>query len=168
MKLTTNYHRVYYFFLKFCTCSYLARFAEGWSKYFWFCLDLKLLAKLKKKPGLSEWVETSSFFIFPYNSRPKKIETFEHSFVDTGNWETCANFQQEALNSMVVRAPSNFQFFRQITWFPGNNRALSKFRYQAKYLVSPKQLSFALIFVWHFCVTYLVLSKYIYIYIYQF
>ena len=30
---------------------------------------------------------------------------------------------------MVVGARPSFQFFRQITWFLGNNRALSKFRY---------------------------------------
>ena len=31
---------------------------------------------------------------------------------------------------MVVGARQNFQFFRQITWFLGNNRALFKFRYR--------------------------------------
>ena len=31
---------------------------------------------------------------------------------------------------MVVRARQSIQFSRQITWFLGNNRALSKFRYQ--------------------------------------
>ena len=31
---------------------------------------------------------------------------------------------------MVVGARKIFQFFRQITWFLGNNRTLSKFRYQ--------------------------------------
>ena len=30
---------------------------------------------------------------------------------------------------MVVGARQRFQFFRQITWFIGNNRALSKFKY---------------------------------------
>ena len=29
---------------------------------------------------------------------------------------------------MVVGARKSFQFFRQITWFLGNNRALSKFK----------------------------------------
>ena len=29
---------------------------------------------------------------------------------------------------MVVGARESFQFFRQITWFPENNRALSKFK----------------------------------------
>ena len=31
---------------------------------------------------------------------------------------------------MVVGARQSFQFFRQITWFLRNNRALSYFRYQ--------------------------------------
>ena len=30
---------------------------------------------------------------------------------------------------MVAGARQRFQFFRQITWFLGNNGALSKFRY---------------------------------------
>ena len=34
---------------------------------------------------------------------------------------------------MVIRARQGFQFFRQITWFLGNKRALSKFRYQILY-----------------------------------
>ena len=34
---------------------------------------------------------------------------------------------------MVVGARQSFQFFRQITWFLGNNRALSKFRYRILY-----------------------------------
>ena len=34
---------------------------------------------------------------------------------------------------MVVAARQRFQFFRQITWYLGNNRALSKFRYQILY-----------------------------------
>ena len=31
---------------------------------------------------------------------------------------------------MVVGARQSFQFFRQKTWFSGNNRGLSYFRYQ--------------------------------------
>ena len=31
---------------------------------------------------------------------------------------------------MIVGARQSFQFFRQITWFLGNNRALSRFRYR--------------------------------------
>ena len=34
---------------------------------------------------------------------------------------------------MVVGARQRFPFFRQITWFLKNNRALSKFRYRILY-----------------------------------
>ena len=34
---------------------------------------------------------------------------------------------------MAVGTRQNFQFFRQITWFLGNNRALLKFRYWILY-----------------------------------
>ena len=38
---------------------------------------------------------------------------------------------------MVVGARQNFRFFRQKTWFLGNNRALSKFLYGVShYLIS--------------------------------
>ena len=42
---------------------------------------------------------------------------------------------------MVVGARQNFQFFRQITWFFGNNRVLSKFKYWIlHYLTSTTKL----------------------------
>ena len=53
----------------------------------------------------------------------------EHSFVDIGKMETCAKFQQKILSSMVVGVRQNFQFFREITWFLGNGRALSTIKY---------------------------------------
>ena len=46
----------------------------------------------------------------------------EHPFVDIIKYKTCAKFQQKILNSMVVGARS--QFFRQKTWFLGNDRPL--------------------------------------------
>ena len=47
------------------------------------------------------------------------------------------NFSQKDLAFMVARARQIFEFFRQITWFRRNNRALSKFRYRIlHYLIS--------------------------------
>ena len=40
-----------------------------------------------------------------------------------------AKFQPKIVNFMVVGARQGFQSFRQKAWFPGNNRALSKFLY---------------------------------------
>ena len=39
------------------------------------------------------------------------------------------SFSKKILNSIVVGARQNSQFFRQKTWFLENNRALSKFLY---------------------------------------
>ena len=102
------------------------------------CLELELFVKIKKdlvstllqKPGLSITQDLN-----------KIKKNSEHPFVDIGKQETCAKFQQEILNSMVVGARQNFQFFRQITWFFGNNRALSKFKYWIlHYLTSTTKL----------------------------
>ena len=61
----------------------------------------------------------------------------KHSFVDIGKKETCAKLQQKILNFMVVGARQSFQFFREKTWFPENNGALSKFLYGVShYLIS--------------------------------
>ena len=59
------------------------------------------------------------------NSRSKQNKKNpKHPFVDITKYKTCAKFQQKILNSMVVGAPQSFQFFRQKTWFLGNNRGL--------------------------------------------
>ena len=47
-----------------------------------------------------------------------------HPFVDITKWRTCAKFQPKVLNSMVVEARQSFEFFRQKTWFLGNNRGV--------------------------------------------
>ena len=47
------------------------------------------------------------------------------------------NISKKTLKSIVVEARQSFQFFRQLTWFFRNNRALPKFRYHIfHYLVS--------------------------------
>ena len=73
------------------------------------------------------------------NSRSKQNETnLEHLFEHIGKWETCAKFQQNLLNCVVLGA----QFFRQNTWFLKNNRALSKFLCGIlRYLISITKLS---------------------------
>ena len=64
------------------------------------------------------------FYICINNSRCKqKFKKIpEQAFVDIIKKKTCAKFQEKVLNSMVVRAQQSFQFFRQKTWFLGNNR----------------------------------------------
>ena len=58
------------------------------------------------------------------NSRSKQNEkNLKDPFEQIDKYETCAKFQQDLLNSMVVGA----QFFRQKTWFLKNKRALTTF-----------------------------------------
>ena len=84
------------------------------------------------------------FFIFANNSRSKQTKKNpEHHFVDIVNEETCAKFQQNMFNSMVVRAHQSFQFFRQITGVL-ENRALSNFFLYGTYEVIAL-LNFALL-----------------------
>ena len=70
------------------------------------------------------------FLIFTNNARSKQNKKNPtHAFVDIGKTETSTKFQQKTLNCTVVGARQSFQFFKQITWFLGNKRALPKFKY---------------------------------------
>ena len=98
--------------------------------FFLFCLDLELFAKIKKRPGFYRVV----FYIFVDNSRSKQNKKDpEHAFVDIVKQERCAKFQQNILHFVAVGACQKFRFFRQIAWFLGDNRALSKFWYLILY-----------------------------------
>ena len=71
-------------------------------------------------------------FFFSNNSRSKQSKKCPtQPFADIGKRETYVKFHHKMLNSMVVHAHQNFQFFIiEITWFLKNNRALSKFLYE--------------------------------------
>ena len=93
---------------------------------FLFCLELELFVKIKKMPGFYTLRKTR----FINNSRSKQsFKNPTHLFVDIRKTETCEKFQQKIINSTVVGACQSFQFIRQITWFLGNTRAMSKFKY---------------------------------------
>ena len=92
------------------------------SGFFLFYLELEAFAKFKEdlvsthlqKPGLS---------ITQDLNKMKKIpNTILDTFV--------------SLNSVVVGTRQSFQFFRQITWFLGNSRALPKLDWILYYLIS--------------------------------
>ena len=74
---------------------------------FLFYLDLELLAKIKK-----DLVSTNSFFTLLLITQ------------DLNKIKKIPPISAKILNSMVVGAPQSFQFFRQKTWFLGNNRGL--------------------------------------------
>ena len=124
---SSNYHRVQYFWLKLCTHFLLTNVYKRVIGIFFIFVQiyfdqvlLRVICKNKK-----DLVSTHSFL--------QNKENPEHPFVDIVKQETRANFQQKVLNFVVVGARQSFQFFRQIAWFLGNNRALSKFRYRILY-----------------------------------
>ena len=125
--MRSKYHRVQYFWLTLRTPFVLIISTKRCLGFFLFGLDLELFAKVKK-----DLVSTHSFFTFFFNnSRSKQKRKYpEHPFVDIVKQETCAKFQQKRINFVGDGAPQSFQFFRQITWFHENNRALPKFRYR--------------------------------------
>ena len=116
---SSNCHKVY-FLLKFCTCFLIKN-------------DYNYINKNVK----NECVETTYFSFLQKNSISKQNKKNpEHLFVDIGIQETSVKFQQKILNSMVVGARQNFQFFRK-TWFLENNWGLSKSLYGIlHYLIS--------------------------------
>ena len=77
---------------------------KGSVRFFLFCLELELFAKIKK------------YLVSTHSQKPRLSIT-------------CAKFQRKILSSTIDRASQSFQFFRQITWFLGNARALPKFKY---------------------------------------
>ena len=109
---------------------YLPISTKGCVGFFKFCLELGLFAKIKKYL-VSTHSQKPALLITQYLNKIKKNPT--HPFVDIRKMEMCGKFQQKILNSIVVGAHQSFQFFRQITWFLGNTRALSKFKYWILY-----------------------------------
>ena len=124
---SSNYHRVQIFFAEtsqtFPTYQCLQK---GDRDYFYFLQILSYLQKIKRP----------RFYTLGITQDLNKIKkNLEHPFVEIAKQETCAKFQQKILNIVVVGARQSFRFFRQIAWFLGNNRALSKFRYRILYNV---------------------------------
>ena len=123
----SNYNGVQYFLLKLCTRFLLTNMYKKVFKIFFILFKSWVIYKNKKWPGFY----TLIFYIFINNSRSKQNP--EQLFVDIVKEEAGAKFHQKILNFVVVGALQSFQFFRQIAWFLGNSRALSKFRYRSLY-----------------------------------
>ena len=119
---SSNYLRFQYLLLKLHTRFLLTKILQkNVRDFFYFDQIFSYLQKLKR-PSFYALV----FYIFVNNSRSKQNEKNpEHSFLDIVKQKTCAKFQRKILNVMIVGARQSFQFFRQVTWFLGNNRALS-------------------------------------------
>ena len=90
------------------------------------------------KLGLCECVETRPFLFWQVMQDLNKMKQISKTLLNTLVSRKRAKFQQNLLNSMVVGT----HFFRQITLFLKNNRALSKFLCGIlHYLISITKLS---------------------------
>ena len=106
--------------------SYLPMSTKVCSELFLFCLNLELFAKIKK-----DLVSTHSFFTFFNNSRSKQNKKIPNTLLQTLLSRKRVQISaKKILKFAAVGARQSFQFFRQIAWFLGNNKALSKFRYR--------------------------------------
>ena len=112
--------------LKFCTRSLLTNIYKMLCGIFFILFKTRVICQNQKISGFYTPTETRFINI----SRSKQnLRNPTHPFVDIRRTETYAKFQQKIINSTVVGAHQSFQFFRQITWFLGNTRPLSKFKY---------------------------------------
>ena len=82
----SDYHRVSYFLLTFCTTFLLTSVCNTVLRAFYF---VYIFRSSIYKPDFSENVETRFFFILANNSRSKQNETnLEHAFEHIGKEET--------------------------------------------------------------------------------
>ena len=118
---SSNYPTVQYFLLKLCTRFLLTSVYKEVSQIFFILFRSCFICK-----HLKDLVSTRSLFTFLLITQDlnKNQKNPEHPFVDIVKQKKCAKFQQTILNSMVVGARQSFQFFRQKSWFLGNNRPL--------------------------------------------
>ena len=129
---SSNYHKVEYFLLKFCTYILLTTNGHKFcSHYFYFVQILSCLQKNKKSSDFYIFTETR-FFTFSLITLDLNRFT---KIPNTRRGEMGVKYQQNILNFVVVGARQCCLFLRKITWFLGNNRILSKFRYRILYYV---------------------------------
>ena len=119
------------FCLNFAHVFYLPMSTKVCGGFFLFYLDLELFAKIKK-----DLVFTHSFFTFSLITHSfftlslitqdlNKIKKTHTPFCRHYYVENVCKVSAKILKSMVVGGRQSFQFFRQKTWFLGNNRGLS-------------------------------------------
>ena len=119
---SSNCPTVQYFFAEtshtFPTCQCLQKSVQD----FFILFRSLVISKNLKRPGFY----TLMFYIFINNSRFKQNKKNpEHPFVDIVKDKTRAKCQQKISKSMAFGVHQSFQFFREINWFLGNNRALT-------------------------------------------
>ena len=116
---SSNYSSIFFAETSHTFSTYQCLQKRVWD-FFYFIKILSYLKKLKKT-----WFLHTRFYTFINNSRSKQNKKNPaHPYVDITKQKTCAEFQQKIWNPMIVGARQSFQFFRQKTYFIGNNRCL--------------------------------------------
>ena len=104
---SSNYPTVQYFLLKLRTSFLLTNVYKRYVRFFFISFRSWVISKNLKRPGVCTLV----FYTFINNSRSKQNKKNPtHHFVDITNYKTCAKFQQNKLNSVVVGARQRFRF----------------------------------------------------------
>ena len=115
---SSNYPVVQYFLLKLRIHFLLTNVYKRVCGTFFILFRSWFICKNLKRSGFYTLV----FYVFINNSRSKQNKRNPtHAFVDITKKKLCAKL----LNSVVVGGRQSFRFFRQKTWFLGNNRGLS-------------------------------------------
>ena len=114
----------------FAHASYLSISTKGCSRFFFLLFRSWVISKKEKRPGFYILV----FYIVINNSRSKQNKKKSRThFCRHWSLENVCKSSTKISNFVIVGADQSFQFFWQIVWFLGNDRALSKFRYQILY-----------------------------------
>ena len=130
-----NYRRVKYFLLNSCTRFLLINVYKSVFETFFILFRSWIICKNLKCLGFYTLTE----IIFINSSRSKQHKKTPNILLQTLLSRKRVQISAKKLsNSMLDGARRSFQFFREITWFLRNNRALPKFRYQILHLWWPK------------------------------
>ena len=131
-----NYRRVKYFLLNSCTRVLLINVYKSVFETFFILFRSWIICKNLKCLGFYTLTE----IIFINSSRSKQHKITPNILLQT----LLSRKRVKISNSMLDGARQSFQFFREITWFLRNNRALPKFRYQILHLWWPKAAELSL------------------------
>ena len=122
--MSSNYNRVEYFLLKFCTCFPLTNVYKRVFTVHFLLVRFWMAYQNKKRPGFYTLTEARYFtfllIIHDLNKRKSLTPFCRYCYVEN----TC---KISAKISMEVEV---CQFFRMVSWKIENNRILPKFKYQ--------------------------------------
>ena len=123
--MSFNYPTVQYFLLKLRTHFLLTNVCKRMYEIFFILFRSWAICKELKRSGIyTRWYLRFLHFLLITQDLGKIKKNPEQLFVDIIKQKTGAKFQQKMWSYMVVGLCQIFWFFRQKTWFLGNNRSL--------------------------------------------